>query len=188
MQRINSLLTSSESAPFKNTTIGTHLRNMDIKNLWSSRTAAVDTIVIHYSSAVNRTPHTPFAADEILAIFMEYGVSAHYLILRDGTILYLVPEDQKAWHCGGSIMPAPDNRQGVNNFSIGIELAGMADSPFTDAQYDALSSLIADISRRHAVKTILGHEDIAGPRAVQLGLRKDEKKDPGPLFDWPRIV
>jgi len=30
----------------------------------------------------------------------------------------------------------------------------------------------------------VGHDMIAGERAVALGLRKEPKVDPGPLFDW----
>jgi N-acetyl-anhydromuramyl-L-alanine amidase AmpD len=30
----------------------------------------------------------------------------------------------------------------------------------------------------------VGHEEIAGSRAVTRGLRKEPKKDPGRLFDW----
>jgi N-acetyl-anhydromuramyl-L-alanine amidase AmpD len=30
----------------------------------------------------------------------------------------------------------------------------------------------------------VGHDQIAGERAVAMGLRKEPKTDPGPLFDW----
>jgi N-acetyl-anhydromuramyl-L-alanine amidase AmpD len=33
----------------------------------------------------------------------------------------------------------------------------------------------------------VGHEDIAGKRAVRRGLRVDIKTDPGPNFDWIRF-
>jgi len=33
----------------------------------------------------------------------------------------------------------------------------------------------------------VGHEDIAGERAVKLGLRKDIKTDPGNNFDWGKF-
>jgi N-acetyl-anhydromuramyl-L-alanine amidase AmpD len=34
------------------------------------------------------------------------------------------------------------------------------------------------------VFTYVGHEHIAGMDAVNAGLRKQAKTDPGPLFDW----
>jgi N-acetyl-anhydromuramyl-L-alanine amidase AmpD len=45
--------------------------------------------------------------------------------------------------------------------------------------------LCRDIEKRHGKKfNYVGHEDIAGKTAKRLGLRKDVKGDPGPLFDW----
>jgi N-acetyl-anhydromuramyl-L-alanine amidase AmpD len=38
--------------------------------------------------------------------------------------------------------------------------------------------------RRQQAFTYVGHEHIAGERAVRLGLRKDRKVDPGDAFDW----
>jgi AmpD protein len=96
-----------------------------------------------------------------------------------------VPEAMKAWHAGGSIMPSGDDRTGVNEFSIGIELAATATSGFTAKQHDALVRLCLDMEQRYFRTFVyVGHEDIAGARAVTRGLRKDIKVDPGALFDW----
>ncbi len=70
-----------------------------------------------------------------------------------------------------------DHRDAVNDFSIGIELAGTQASGFTEEQYRELASLIAEIAARHPITTIVGHEHIA----------PDRKVDPGPLFDWSRL-
>ncbi len=147
----------------------------------------IDTIVIHYMSAINVDPDRwddPALARQILAAT---HVSAHYLIDRDGEIYRLVREEDVAWHAGGSIMPAPDNRRNVNGFSIGIETIATDTSGFTNAQYHALARLIADIETRHPIRHLLGHDQIAGQRAVALGLRHDLKPDPGPLFDWAKL-
>jgi AmpD protein len=94
----------------------------------------------------------------------------------------------KAWHAGGSIMPEPDNRRAVNDFSIGIELMATAASGFTTAQYRTLARLSVDIERRHARGfSYAGHDQIAGERAVALGLRAEKKVDPGALFGWERF-
>ena len=156
------------------------------KHLWSERKGnIIDTVVIHYTSAVNIAPKRAFDMRLIVKIFCDLAVSSHYLITRKGEIFLLVPEDKKAWHCGGSIMPAPDNRRGVNEFSIGIEIIATPASGFTKKQYAALSRLHKNMKKRYGTAlTFVGHEDIAGKRAVRLGLRKDRKVDPGAAFDW----
>lgn len=45
--------------------------------------------------------------------------SAHVVIGRDGSVTQLVPFDKIAWHAGASSW---DGLQGMNNYSIGIEL------------------------------------------------------------------
>ncbi|MDR2971825.1 MAG: N-acetylmuramoyl-L-alanine amidase [Bacteroidales bacterium] len=170
-----------------NTTIGKMIAQAGKQHLWGPHKAEarIDTVVIHYMSAVYVTPDDPYNVGQLLKLFCDYGVSCHYLITREGEIYRLVPEEARAWHCGGSIMPDPDNRRNVNDFSIGIELAATAKSGFTEAQYDALCKLCADIEERHGIgMKYIGHDHIAGKRAVELSLRKDIKTDPGPLFDW----
>ncbi|MDR2579203.1 MAG: N-acetylmuramoyl-L-alanine amidase [Chitinispirillales bacterium] len=180
------LLNNRNGFSIGNTTLGKMVATAKKQNLWDKRPSGlVDTVVIHYMSAVNITPGNPYDMGQLLKIFCDYGVSCHYLITREGDIFRLVPEEAKAWHCGPSIMPDPDNRTGVNDFSIGIELAATADSGFTDAQYRALRELSLDIEKRHGMDmNFVGHDQIAGKRAVSMGLRKEPKADPGRLFDW----
>jgi len=167
-------------------TVGALIEAFGRDMLWSDRVSeSVDVIVIHYMSDVMRNSEHPYVLENIIGIFAEYGVSAHYVIDRAGLVYRCVPEEKKAWHAGGSIMPEPDNRSGVNDFSIGIELLATHDSGFTVLQYDALAELCRTIeSTRQRTMTYVGHDRISGARAVALGLRSDEKPDPGPLFDW----
>ncbi len=174
----------------------------------------VDTVVIHHASAYGwfdddfqkqfkeqLAPYeedfglTPETLDAhiydwrlVKAILTAYGVSAHYIITRDGEIIRLVPEDWVAWHAGVSKMPFPDEREMVNSFSIGIELLSqhpdsapeIADGSvpaYTEAQYVALERLMAEIQTRWPIRTVVGHDEIAPER----------KQDPGPLFDWSRV-
>lgn len=169
--------------------IGRRIANLHKEHLWDDRRAAyVDTIVIHYASALNLDPRRRFDALLVMQVFCDIGVSSHYLIDRKGIVYQLVPEEKKAWHCGGSIMPEPDNRQGVNEFSIGVELIATGVSGFTEKQYFRLGALCADIENRYGRKMVyVGHQDIAGVRAVGLGLRKDEKSDPGKDFNWKKF-
>jgi N-acetyl-anhydromuramyl-L-alanine amidase AmpD len=82
-------------------------------------------------------------------------------------------------------MPEPDSRQGINDFSIGIELLATNTSGFTGKQYRALAALCNEIEKSNNRKmTYIGHEHIAGEQAVGMGLRDDCKIDPGSLFDW----
>lgn len=180
-------LQRENSSRLGETTVGTAVKASGHDHLWGERESAIDTIILHYMSDRFRSPDDPYNREKLLSIFCEYGVSAHYLVLRDGNVLHLVPEENKAWHAGGSIMPAPDNRTGVNDFSIGIELAGSELEPFTELQYNALSFLLFQLHGRYHIENVLGHEHISGERAVEQGLRKDEKIDPGPQFDWRRI-
>ncbi|MGA3051543.1 MAG: N-acetylmuramoyl-L-alanine amidase [Chitinispirillaceae bacterium] len=169
------------------TTLGSLLAAAGKEHLWEPRHGPddVDVVVIHSVCAEALNPVDRFDSRWILKIFCDYGVSSHYLIERNGTILGLVPEETKAWHAGGSIMPEPDNRRNVNEFSIGIELTASALSGFTELQYRRLALVCADIERRHGRHfTYCGHEQIAGQRAVKLGLRQDSKTDPGPAFEW----
>lgn len=166
--------------------IGTLIAASGKEHLWDERkNGLVDTIVVHYISAAAVEPARPYDMGRILKIFCDCGVSSHYLITRRGKTVSLVPEGAKAWHAGPSVMPEPDNRAGVNEFSIGIELTATENSGFTKPQYAALRLLCLDIMERYGIAmTIVGHDMIAGERAVAMGLRKEPKIDPGPLFDW----
>jgi N-acetyl-anhydromuramyl-L-alanine amidase AmpD len=184
----NRLLQSSDKFRYNTSAIGRPAASTGTSPLWSDRANdTVDVVVIHYTSAVERFPDDPFGLDHVIPLFFEYGVSSHYLITRRGAIYRLVPDRFKAWHCGGSIMPQPDGRRQVNDFSIGIELLATATSGFTRLQYSRLGMLCASIERsRGMMMTYVGHDQVAGDRAVALGLRSDVKVDPGPLFDWKR--
>lgn len=126
-----------------------------------------DTIVIHYTSAIEIKPADPYNLEAILDLFKgkipgNPPVSSHYLIARDGKILLLVPESMRAWHAGFSTMPPPDSRDNVNDFSIGIELMATANDSVTDAQYTSLILLIKDIQTRYKIplKNVVGHDTI----------------------------
>lgn len=104
-------------------------------------------------------------------------VSAHLFIDRRGRVVQFVPFDQKAWHAGVSSWRG---RPGCNRFSIGIELEGTDERPYTKAQYAALVPILQALLRRYprlARDTIVGHQEIAPGR----------KTDPGVMFDWSLV-
>ena len=156
-------------------------------NFTAAHNRIIDTVVIHFSSAISVDPAHWADPARVMQIFRQSHVSAHYLIDRSGTIYRLVPEQDIAWHAGGSIMPAPDNRRNVNRFSLGIELIATRTSGYTEAQYASLTTLLHGIKGRYPIRHIVGHDEISGPRAVHMGLRADLKEDPGPLFEWSRV-
>jgi AmpD protein len=104
-------------------------------------------------------------------------VSAHALIRRDGEIVQYVPFHRRAWHAGVSNYRG---RERCNDFSIGIELEGTEDIPYTDAQYERLADVVGALLAHYpglSPDRIIGHSDIAPGR----------KTDPGPSFDWKRL-
>ena len=62
-------------------------------------------------------------------------VSAHFFIRRTGRIVQFVSCDQRAWHAGASRWRG---RDGCNDWSVGIELEGLAGDTFAPAQYASL--------------------------------------------------
>lgn len=104
-------------------------------------------------------------------------VSAHFLIERDGAVTQFVSCNERAWHAGVSLF---EGRENCNDFSVGIELEGTDDQPFTEPQYAALTALVVQLRFAYPAITperICGHSDIAPGR----------KTDPGPAFDWARL-
>ena len=101
-------------------------------------------------------------------------VSSHYLIRRDGELVQFVPLKRRAWHAGASSWRG---RSRCNDFSIGVELEGTEDGPFTDAQYARLAALVRRLRRELPLRELAAHSDVARGR----------KTDPGRFFDWPRL-
>lgn len=104
-------------------------------------------------------------------------VSAHLLIRRSGEVIQFVPFGRRAWHAGESSFRG---RSCCNDFSIGVELEGTDDAPYTDAQYRRLIAAVLAIIKaypRISARQIAGHCDVAPGR----------KSDPGPAFDWLRL-
>lgn len=103
-------------------------------------------------------------------------VSSHLVIGRDGAMYQAVAFDKRAWHAGKSSFAGQSE---CNDFSIGIELIGAEEGPFTGAQYGALATICQRLCQTYdiPVNHIVGHRDIA----------PDRKVDPGADFDYGRI-
>ncbi|APZ42747.1 1,6-anhydro-N-acetylmuramyl-L-alanine amidase AmpD [Acidihalobacter ferrooxydans] len=119
----------------------------------------------------------PADAHPYFADIAALRVSAHLLIRRDGALAQYVSFLRRAWHAGVSFY---GRRARCNDFSIGIELEGADEVPYTDAQYACLAAVVAALLHTYptlARERISGHADIAPGR----------KTDPGPSFDWGRL-
>jgi AmpD protein len=167
---------------------GVKIKKLPSPNCSSRNGQQVDMIVIHAISL----PPGEFGTDHVHNFFLNrldytghpyfrelegLKVSAHYFIDRDGAIIEFVDPNLMAWHAGESSF---EGREGCNSFSIGIELEGGPDHPFTEGQYRALKKLCLLLMERYPLITperIVGHSDIAPER----------KEDPGPLFAWERL-
>jgi len=148
--------------------------------------ASPELIVIHSISL----PPGQYGGDEIERLFTNrldwnahpyfaqirgLEVSSHFVVRRDGELLQFVSCEQRAWHAGTSQWRG---RANCNDFSIGIELEGLEGLTFEAAQYETLLVLLKRLARRYRISGIAGHEHVAPGR----------KQDPGPGFDWRRVV
>ncbi len=115
-------------------------------------------------------------ADPYFETIYKMRVSAHCLIRRDGKIIQYVSFDDSAWHAGISTYLGKDK---CNDFSIGIELEGTDDIPYTQKQYQQLAKVTSLLQKYYPLlnNNIAGHCDIAPER----------KTDPGKVFDWPHF-
>ena len=115
------------------------------------------------------------AAHPYFGAIADLRVSSHFLIRRDGELVQFVRVERRAWHAGVSTWRG---RERCNDFSIGVELEGMDDGDFTDAQYLRLTALVQALKAALPLRDIAAHSDVAPGR----------KTDPGPGFDWPRLL
>lgn len=131
----------------------------------------VNLVVIHYTDSGT--------ADRALDVLTDptSEVSAHYLVTREGRVVQLVDERERAWHAGASRWGGLGD---VNSLSIGIELDNNGREPFAEPLLASLSVLLRDLAERHKLpaRAFVGHSDVAPRR----------KQDPGVLFPWRSLA
>jgi len=124
-----------------------------------------------FAGALDVSAHPTFASLRGLR------VSAHFLVNRKGTIIQFVPVEKRAWHAGQSSWLGREN---CNNYSIGIEVIGDEEQPFTQKQYRETARLCRMLMERFPAisrERIVGHSNIAPGR----------KWDPGVQWRWDRF-
>jgi N-acetylmuramoyl-L-alanine amidase len=159
-------------------------------------------IMLHFSSAIMNHPNDPYNIDYVRDTFIQYDVSTHYIIDRDGTIHCYIPENRVAWHAGKGVWGDNEKYENkMNLYAIGIEILAMGSENdmsifmsskeynkidkdligYTPEQYEALRLLINDLCNRYDIpftkEHIIGHDEYS-----------PLKTDPGELFDWSEII
>ncbi len=123
-----------------------------------------------FTNRLKPDEHPSFAA------IAQMRVSAHFFIARNGKLVQFVSVNRRAWHAGVSIWRG---RERCNDFSVGIELEGTDEQPYTVKQYARLARLMRALVQRYpSIQGVAGHADIAPGR----------KTDPGRSFDWERLM
>ncbi len=134
--------------------------------------APIDTLIVHYTALEFEASITHLSCPE-------KGVSTHYVVDRDGTLVQLVSLSRRGWHAG---MSSLHGRPDVNSYSVGLDLVFVpaTDREFTAVQYRVLGQLTRALLAILPISTsnIVGHEDVALPPG--------RKTDPGPAFNWTR--
>ena len=133
---------------------------------------SIDTVIVH--SSYDALGSDPYSVDGVIYEYKLYSVSPHYLIDRNGTIFRLVEDKDIAYHAGSGRMK--DGRDGINIFSIGIEIINTKTVGPNEVQYLSLVELLKFLKSKYEIKYILGHNEIAPER----------KTDPW-NFDWQKF-
>jgi N-acetylmuramoyl-L-alanine amidase len=152
----------------------------------------IDLVVIHCTELPDMTMAREYG--ERVLYDSGAGNSGHYYIDRDGAVHRFVQPTRIAHHT-----------RGYNPRSIGIEIVNTGrypdwldsrrqamSEPYTDAQFTALIALLTQLkSELPNLKFIAGHEDLDTAKVPASDDPSQEvfrKRDPGPQFDWPRVL
>jgi len=163
-------------------------------------------IIIHYTATTKTDPTVSYLKKA------DSGVSAHFVIGRNGEIIQLVPCDTQAWHAGESMYKFNKEQFNyLNNYSIGIELVNAGKlNHICDTFYSCLGKNIPKdevfYDRKENRATKYWHdytdEQISSLINVIKTLRKEfpqirdvlghsditsRKIDPGKAFPWVKI-
>jgi hypothetical protein len=92
----------------------------------------------------------------------ESGVSAHYVVAKNGDVYQMVEEKKRAQHAGSSQY---QGRTNFNDFSIGIEMVNQNDGqdPYPADQFEAMVALVGYLVAQYNIERqwIVTHADIS---------------------------
>lgn len=90
------------------------------------------------------------------------GVSAHYVVAKNGKVFQMVEEQRKAHHAGASEF---QGREDFNRFSVGIEIVNLNDGldPYPPDQFEAMVNLVDYLVEKYNIQRqwIVTHADIS---------------------------
>jgi len=163
-----------------------------VENLPLRDMRKIDTVVIHATEIPTLRDALKMARDITDKKTMD-GICAHYYISRKGTLYQVVPDNRIANHC-----------REWNDRSIGIELVNRGryprwfhpkgqrfNQPYTESQYRTLDRLLRRLKKRcPRLRQCFPHSDLDRRRVLSTDGRTRVRRriDPGPLFDWSKIV
>jgi hypothetical protein len=110
---------------------------------------SLNTIVLHHTAVAS--------LGNSLVTLRIRGLSYHYLIDTDGTVVNAVPPRRVAYHAAGA-----------NNGSIGVSFVGGKEPSWspTDAQLKAADALIGRLVKRYrTIRFVIGHGDVRDTNA-----------------------
>lgn len=111
----------------------------------------------------------------------DVGLSAHWVVGRNGEKIRMVPDNMQAIHAGEH-----------NLTHWGIEVCqGIETDGFTEAQYEALNAICEGYVEDFGVPAVhvvnSGQKGFIGHEETAQGKRQG-KSDPGRLFDWNKFI
>jgi hypothetical protein len=136
------------------------------KHFNSRKGVKIDRIVVHFTTTDNiESPIGHFLNEDS-------NVSAHYIIGKDGRIVQMVKDEDRAFHCGD-----------YNSASIGIEHVAKTGDELNPRQEASSIALIKYLTKKHGIarNRVFGHDWADGESP-----RKNETTCPGDL--WPDIA
>ena len=112
--------------------------------------------------------------------YVSRGGHAHYLIARNGSVYRILDPKYRANHAGVSMWNGVTR---LSDHSLGIELVGYHNIPFTESQYGSLRKLLEILQKRFQIKDrdVLEHCRVAyaRPNRFTNKKRRGRKRDPG---------
>ncbi len=141
-------------------------------------TRKIDLLIFHHIQANSY--------EETIEALEYHGVSANYLIDKNGKIVQIVDDNNIAYHAGVSYWNEFEN---LNNNSLGIEMinSNPFENNFSEKQMESAIILAKYLIDKYQIlpRYILGHSDIAYHRDSNF---LDRKQDPSHLFDWQLLA
>jgi len=91
------------------------------------------------------------------------GVSAHYVVSRDGKVVQMVNDYLRSQHAG---LGKWGNDTDLNSSSIGIEIDNNGSEAYSEAQMNSLLGLLATLKKKYNIPAanFIGHADLAPKR------------------------